>query len=75
MNVIRTIESVTLVSVGAFCAAAVSSIILHSAQVLPSPGVSAYSDAATAQVQTIVVSAKRMTAAEKAKFAKAQALG
>ena len=31
MNIIRNIEGATLLSVGAFCAAAVTSIVLHSA--------------------------------------------
>jgi hypothetical protein len=35
MNIIRNIEGATLLTIGIFCAAAVTNIVLHSAQVLP----------------------------------------
>ena len=35
MNIIQDIEGATLLTIGAFCAAAVASIVLHSANVLP----------------------------------------
>jgi hypothetical protein len=64
MNIIPTIEGATLLSVGVFCAAAVASVVFHSAQTLPSSGAIAYND--TVQVQTVVISAKRLTTAQKA---------
>lgn len=58
MNTIRNIESATLISIGALCAAAVLSIATQSAHAVGN-------HAAVAAVPTVTITAKRMTAAEK----------
>ena len=60
MNIIRNIESATLLSIGALCAAAVVSLGVQSA--VPSHEVAA------APVQTVTIVAKRMSAAEKSAY-------
>jgi hypothetical protein len=75
MNTIRTIESATLISIGVFCAAAVTSVILQSAHALPQSGANAFDNPATVQLAPVVVSAKRLTTAQKAVTFKNGAMG
>ena len=78
MNTIRTIESVTLVSIGALCATAVLSIAVHAGQILPSFGTDAFSNGATVasvELAPVVVHAKRLTAAQKESMVKTHAVG
>jgi hypothetical protein len=78
MNIIRTIESVTLVSIGALCATAVLSIAVHASQILPSSDSGAFSNVATVasvELAPVVVHAKRLTAAQKESMIKAHAVG
>ena len=60
MNTIRNIEGATLVSIGALCAAAIFSLAMQSAHAISA------SHAAQANVPTVVITAKRMSAEEKA---------
>jgi hypothetical protein len=64
MNIIRNIEGATLLAVGAFCAAAVTSIVLHSARVLPDYA-SSNAQASIIQLPAIVVVGKRLGNAAK----------
>jgi hypothetical protein len=64
MNIIRNIESVTLLAIGAFCAAAVTTIVLQSALMLPGYNASAAATTVTA-LPTVVVVGKRLSSAEK----------
>jgi len=64
MNIIRNIESVTLLAIGAFCAAAVTTIVLQSAFVLPGHDASANATTVTA-LPTVVVIGKRLSSTEK----------
>jgi hypothetical protein len=73
MNIIRNIEGATLLTIGAFCAAAVTSIVLHGAHVLPTQQV-AVNDNVIA-LPTVVVVGKRMTAAEKSQYAQSPVAG
>jgi hypothetical protein len=75
MNTIRAIEGTTLISIGAFCAAAVTSIVLHGAHILPSAATSTIGNATSVQLAPVVVSAKRLTSAQKATVLKALAIG
>jgi hypothetical protein len=63
MNIIQDIEGVTLATIGAFCAAAVTSIVLHSANVLPTEQVAAA--AHVVELPPVVIVGKRLSAVEK----------
>ncbi|MBV8666269.1 MAG: hypothetical protein JO269_07280 [Burkholderiaceae bacterium] len=69
MNTIRTIESATLVSIGVFCASAMINIALHTNGFLAGETLQAVP---AEQIQTITVSAKRLSAAEKAQALREQ---
>jgi len=62
MNTIRNIEGATLVSIGALCAAAIFSLAMQSAHAIAA----SHHAAANANVPTVVIVAKRMSAEEKA---------
>jgi hypothetical protein len=62
MNITRTIEAATLMAVGIFCATAVLNIALHSSNLLPG----ATSGAAVTQLPPVTITAKRLSAAERA---------
>jgi hypothetical protein len=68
MNSSRFIEGATLMSVGVFCASALLSFALHSAHVLKSQDESV----AMVNLPPVTVSAKRMSAEEKAAWHKEQ---
>ena len=57
MNTIRNIESATLISIGALCAAAVLSLAMQTAH--------AYTAHQAADMQTVTIVAKHASAAEK----------
>jgi hypothetical protein len=63
MNSIRTIEGATLISVGVFCAAALVNITLRTNSLLPSDA-----DTAVTPLPSVVISAHRLSAAEKAQL-------
>ena len=68
MNIIRNIESVTLLAIGAFCAAAVTTIVLQGTLVLPSYDANTSATTDTA-LPTVVVIGKRLSSAEKISMA------
>jgi hypothetical protein len=57
MNIIRTIESATLLTVGALCAVAISSIVLQSADLVSGDTVAS---ATVTQLPAVVIVAKRL---------------
>lgn len=63
MNIIQDIEGATLLTIGAFCAAAVTSIVLHSANVLPAEQVVASQN--VIQLPAVVITGKRLSVVEK----------
>jgi len=73
MNIIRNIEGATLLTIGVFCAAAVTNIILHSAQVLPDDRSSVASSAI--QLPSVVIVGKRLSRSEKANLVDQHAAG
>jgi len=64
MNIIQDIEGATLLTIGAFCAAAVTSIVLHSANVLPAEQIAATGK--VIELPAIVITGKRLSVIEKA---------
>jgi hypothetical protein len=66
MNSSRFIEGATLMSIGVFCASALVSFALHSAHMLKAQDESV----AMVSLPTVTVSAKRMSAEEKAAWHK-----
>lgn len=73
MNIIRNIEGATLLAVGAFCAAAVTSIVLHSAHMVPVHEAGATD--AVVQLPAVVIVGKRLNRVEKANLADQHAAG
>lgn len=73
MNIIRNIEGATLLAVGAFCAAAAASIILHSAQLVPASHAGATE--AVVQLPAVVIVGKRLSNVEKSNRADQHAAG
>ncbi|HXA47360.1 MAG TPA: hypothetical protein VNW52_07005 [Burkholderiaceae bacterium] len=63
MNIIRTIENTTLLTVGALCAVAISSILLHSADVLTGDMANVASVPVT-QLPAVVIVGKRLSSIE-----------
>lgn len=72
MNIINKIEGATLVTIGAFCAAAITSILLHSANVIPAEQTVATS---VIELPQVVVIGKRLSAIEKSSVAGQHAEG
>jgi hypothetical protein len=73
MNIIQDIEGATLVTIGAFCAAAVTSIVLHSANVLPAEQVAVYKN--VIELPAIVIVGKRLNSVEKNRTAQSHTAG
>jgi hypothetical protein len=67
MNTIRTIESATFLSITSLCAAAIFSIVFHSAAVAApvKATVRTVSHTAVIQLAPVVIVGKRLTAAQK----------
>jgi hypothetical protein len=63
MNTIRTIESATLLAIGTFCAAAITSIVLQSAPLFSADSVTVASAPVT-QLPAVVIIGKRLTRVE-----------
>lgn len=64
MNIIRTIENTTLLTVGVLCAVAISSIVLQSADLLSDDTIKVASAKVT-QLPAVVIVAKRLSSIEK----------
>lgn len=64
MNTIRNIEGATLLAIGALCAAAVTSIVLHSARLAPA-GQDSVAATSVVQLPTVVIVGKHLSRAEK----------
>ncbi len=78
MNIIRTIEGATLVTIGAFCATVVINFAVHGMGVAPAAGASQFDSnntTATVQLAQVVIHAKRLTPAQKASMASTHAMG
>lgn len=60
MNIIRNIEGASLLAIGAFCAAAVANIVLHSAHVYPASQTIVTASANVIELPPVIVTGKRM---------------
>jgi|GEM_PF-7077107 len=77
MNIIRTIEGVTLMTIGAFCATVLINFAVHGTHTAAA-GENKFdsnSTIATVQLSPIVIHGKRLTPAQKAAFNNMHAVG
>lgn len=77
MNIIRTIEGATLVTIGAFCATVLINFAVHGTQASAAGAAKFDSNniIATVQLAPVVVHGKRLTPAQKAAIANEHAMG